>query len=500
MKRVRWTVAWAVLVALLVALASGLVASAAVAVTQISSDPYTNSTSQHKTQVEPDTFAFGSTIVAAQQTGRFYDGGSSNILWSTSTNNGASWTTGGLPGITKIVSAGNPYDRVSDPSVAYDAKHNTWLISSLAITTSGSSVKGAAVIVNRSTDGGATWSNPVTVKAATGSANLDKNWTVCDNTAASPYYGNCYTEWDDNGAGNRIYMSTSKDGGVTWGTAAQPSGRPAGLGGQPVVQPNGTVIVPYTNGNQIGAFSSTNGGGRWGTAYLVSNINDHPVAGSLRTDSLPSAEIDGAGKVYVVWQDCRFISGCTANDIVMSTSTNGSHWTAPVRIPIDATDSGVDHFIPGIAVDKTTSGASAKLALTYYYYPVAKCTAATCQLNVGFISSTNGGATWSAPTQIAGPMTLSWLPNTSQGRMVGDYISTSFAGDGLAHAAFAAAAAPTGDGDCYTAANGSCSEAIYSTATGLAAGVTPAAAQVVQNPVAMTAADHAAARSSLTNR
>jgi len=24
----------------------------------------------------------------------------------------------------------------------------------------------------------------------------DKNWTVCDNTSSSPFYGNCYTEWD----------------------------------------------------------------------------------------------------------------------------------------------------------------------------------------------------------------------------------------------------------------------------------------------------------------
>ena len=56
---------------------------------KISTDPFTNSTSQHKTQVEPDTFSNGSTIVSAFQSGRFFDGGSSDIGWATSTNNGA---------------------------------------------------------------------------------------------------------------------------------------------------------------------------------------------------------------------------------------------------------------------------------------------------------------------------------------------------------------------------------------------------------------------------
>ena len=38
---------------------------------QVSSDPYTNSASQHSTEVEPDSYSNGSTIVAATQVGRF---------------------------------------------------------------------------------------------------------------------------------------------------------------------------------------------------------------------------------------------------------------------------------------------------------------------------------------------------------------------------------------------------------------------------------------------
>src|SRR5947208_3333764 len=58
---------------------------------QLSSDLYTNSTSQHKTEVEPASYAYGSTIVAAFQSGRFSNVGSSNIGWATSTDVGISW-------------------------------------------------------------------------------------------------------------------------------------------------------------------------------------------------------------------------------------------------------------------------------------------------------------------------------------------------------------------------------------------------------------------------
>src|SRR6266568_3667145 len=70
---------------------------------QLSSHTYKNNTSQHKTEVEPDTFSFGSTIVAAFQASRFANlGGSDNIGWATSTDNGTTWKRGFLSGITKI--------------------------------------------------------------------------------------------------------------------------------------------------------------------------------------------------------------------------------------------------------------------------------------------------------------------------------------------------------------------------------------------------------------
>jgi hypothetical protein len=188
------------------ALAATVYAGSVVA-TPVSSDPYTNQTSQHRTQLEPDSFGWGNTVVATFQTGRFFDGGSSNIGWATTTNAGRTWTTGMLPGTTIFANPAGPWARISDPAVAYDPLHNVWMISTLAID---NTVTGAAVLTSRSTDGGLTWQNPVTTSLHT-STFYDKNWITCDPWAQSPHYGNCYQEWDD----SRLSMSTSTDGGLT---------------------------------------------------------------------------------------------------------------------------------------------------------------------------------------------------------------------------------------------------------------------------------------------
>jgi hypothetical protein len=415
------------------AVAASVYAGSVVA-TPISSDPYQNPESQHRTQLEPDSFGWGNTVVATFQTGRFFDGGSSNIGWATTTNAGRTWTTGMLPATTIYATPAGPWARISDPAIAYDPQDDVWMISTLAID---DSVSGAAVLTSRSTDGGLTWGNPVTTSLSGGTF-YDKNWITCDTWAQSPYYGNCYQEWDD----SRLTMSTSTDGGLTWGAPKFAGG--SGIGGQPVVQSDGTVVVPYEGGAGIRAFRSEDGGNTWLSSVAVASVSEHGVAGNLRTSPLPSAEVDAEGKVYVVWQDCSFRSGCTSNDIAMSTSTDGVAWTTKVRIPIDPTNSGVDHFIPGIAVDKNTSGSTAHLALGYYYYPVASCNASTCQLTVGFVSSTDGGTTWTQPRKVAGPVSLTWIASTNQGVMVGDYMSTSFAGSNFAFPIFAVAKAKTG--------------------------------------------------------
>jgi hypothetical protein len=168
--RYRWRISLStaiILAALIFSLVSTIatrVASHATGVqlTRISSDPYTNLTSNHKTQVEPDTFAFGNTIVSVFQSGRFFDGGASNIGFATSTNAGETWTHGFLPSSTVFATPAGIYGRASDASVAYDAKHKVWMVSWLGIINPATGP--IDVLVSRSTDV-STWA-PVVVNAS----------------------------------------------------------------------------------------------------------------------------------------------------------------------------------------------------------------------------------------------------------------------------------------------------------------------------------------------
>ena len=430
--------------------------AANVPLVKLSTDTFSNASSQHATEVEPDSFAFASTIISSFQVGRISGGGAADIGFAISNDSGATWQNGLLPGLTTF-QGGGTNSAATDTTVIFDAAHSVWIISSLTISTGSTQV-----VVSRSTDGGASWSNPIIVAQ---SPDLDKNWLTCDNSNTSPHYGNCYMEWDDNGNSNLILMSTSSDGGLTWSAPISPAGSPHGLGGIPLVQPGGGVVVPFlSNLNVIQSFSSPDGGASWGPLVQIAQVNSHAVSGGLRSDALPSAQEDAAGNIFVVWQDCRFRSGCSSNDLVMSTSGDGATWSSVGRILSDATNSGVDHFLPGLGIDPATSGASTHLGLTYYYYPQANCTAATCALFVGFISSTDGGTTWSAPTPVAGPMSLNWLPSTNSGLMVADYISTSFSG-GKAYGFFAVAKAKSGS---------TFDEAIYTTQSGFDVAAAPA--------------------------
>jgi hypothetical protein len=265
---------------------------------------------------------------------------------------------------------------------------------------------------------------------------------VCDSWSSSPHYGNCYLEWDDPSSKGEILMSISTDGGLTWASPLPTADLAEGIGGQPLVQPNGTVVVPIET-SVMSAFSSIDGGMSWTASVPISNIQFHADPGGIRSGPLPSAAVDGAGRVWTVWQDCRFRSKCSTNDLVYSTSTDGVTWGPVTRIPIDDTSSTVDHFIPGIGIDPATSGSSAHVGLHYYYYSQSNCTVSTCRLFVGYISSANGGSTWNTPVPLTGPMLLNWLANSQNGLMVGDYIATAFT-NGVPHGVFAVASPLSG--------------------------------------------------------
>ena len=439
---------------------------------QLSQDVFSGGNGQHMTEVEPGAFAYGSTIVAAFQVARVSSGGGMDIGFATSTNGGIAWTNGYLPGLTQWYQPnGSTYASASDASVAYDLKHGVWIINTIPINNNG-----VDVAVNRSKDG-IHWDNAIVFAKP---HNADKNWINCDNTSTSPYFGNCYIGWDN----SEIQMSTSTDGGLTWSAPIPTQGFDQGICVNPVIQPNGNVVVGLYDYNVGGmaAFMSTNGGQSWTSAVYIYDAPSHGEDGDLRSAGLPSTAIDGAGNVFVSWPDCSFESGCNANDIVYSSSSDGIHWSSIVRVPIDPINSGVDHFIHGMGIDPKTSGSTAHLAITYYYYPVSNC-GNSCTLYAGYTQSSDGGATWTAGRQISAGMQLSWLPNTFSGRMVADYVATVFPAGGRAFPIYVIANQPV---------NGIYQQAVYTEGYGFtfSGGSEPTFSSANDVPIPGAKSDH----------
>ena len=64
---------------------------------RLSRDPYRNTDAQHETEVEPDSFTFGRTTVAAFQVGRRVDGAATNVGYAVTTDDGATWAAVSCP-------------------------------------------------------------------------------------------------------------------------------------------------------------------------------------------------------------------------------------------------------------------------------------------------------------------------------------------------------------------------------------------------------------------
>jgi len=375
---------------------------------RLSRDPYTNPDSQHETEVEPDSLTVGRTTVATFQVGRRFDGGAANIGFAVSRDNGRTWRSGLLPGLTLASRPAGPHERASDPVVAYDATSGTWLISTLAIE--GRSTR---LTISRSADGAA-WSEPVVAAEgdSAGGISFDKNWIACDNGTASRFRGRCYLAYTDTVRDDSPGVVFSPDGGLTWSSPVLAPVTDA-VGVFPVIRPTGELVVPFLwNGRRIGASVSTDGAASFGPPVEVVEIQVRSVRG-LRFFALPSADVDPSGRVWVTWHDCRFSPGCASNSVVVSTSTDGQAWTAPAAVT-----SGRNAMLPAIGIHPRTG----RVAIAYHVVRSGG-------IDVERVESRVGASGWEPPRRLsAQTMRPEWLPDTTSGRMLADYISVHYAG------------------------------------------------------------------------
>lgn len=378
---------------------------------RISFDPLRNDGGQHETAVEPDSFTFGRTTVATFQVGRHFEGAATTVGYAVSADDGATWRLGLLPGLTEASVPPGENERASDPAVAYDARHATWLISTLAL---GEGVTRLAI--NRSTDGFA-WSPALDAAEESGAGGeegiaFDKNWIACDNTVTSPFYGRCYLVYTHSADADMLAVRWSDDGGLTWSLGADLGVRPA-VGVFPAIRPNGDLVAVYlleAGGFAIAASRSTDGGATWAPPVRIAGVDNGCAIPGFRAFPLPAAVVDATGRVWATWHDCRSRT-VRVNAVFVATSTDGTAWSAPTAVT-----RGND-VLPAIGIDQSTGRAA-----------IAFMRSGRGGIDTELVESTGDPSRWGAVRRLsADASALTSMPRTTSGRMLGDYISVHYA-------------------------------------------------------------------------
>ncbi len=321
-----------------------------------------------------------------------------NLLqFVTSTDGGATWSA---PGSTADASTGTSAVALVQPpppGAAPGAECGRVVVSYTGVPVSGvNSVNWFA-----SSDCGATWSAhaqilPNTTLTHTVAQNLRTGLVVSGSTDGA---GAIYLAWQTrNYRFSTTTLAAAAAAGATNIKVASTTGMFTG----------GTLVVDSGSGSAETVTATTVGGaGASGTGVTISPALALPHAsGATVTVNAPT----NAG-----------------NDLALSVlpaptdAAPAPSFGAPARVAIEADTSAsntVDHFIPAIAADPNSSGSSARLALFYYFYPLAACQYVNnptnqCSPQAGYVSSTDGGATWSAPQSLSpGPPSLAVYPRT----------------------------------------------------------------------------------------
>lgn len=242
----------------------------------------------------------------------------------------------------------------SDPGLTVDADGNFFAV----ILSYTSTYEPNGLFVFRSSDGGLSWGDPVTVINGVPGVFEDKELIACDRTGGV-YDGNLYVTWARFGYNTDIMLSRSTDGGQSFTPATEISGSSGVQWPVPVVGSDGSIYVAWVDYSpgSIKLDKSIDGGATFGSDRTVANTSfvSGNISGGIQAFSYPAmdADITGGpfdGNLYVAYMD--YGVGYDT-DIFFTRSTDGGNtWSTAVRINDDAVGNGRDQFHPWITIDE----------------------------------------------------------------------------------------------------------------------------------------------------
>jgi len=363
-------------------------------------------------------------LVGIFQEGRFAtSGGAVDCGYSISHDGGLTWTRALIPHLT--MTSGGPYFRATDPVVAINLINDVYL--ETLVATDAQFINGA-VVLSKSTDGGATFAAPVVAyRPANNSVFPDKEWMAINTfpgTATGSRLLVTFSLFSNiNSEGAPIMRVYSDNRGATWSSPAAISTETTLQGSQPLYLPNGNCVVVYWNfgtnqqpGERLEAVISTDGGQTFGLPRVITFANEYNEP-AIRTGSfLPSAVADRTTQnIYVVYQ--TLLGGNPR--IAFTKSTNGgTTWSTPVAISNNPAGLGVFNPAINVSADGKT--------LTCAFYDHRNNPGSNVLVDLYLAQSFDGGATWQPNIRLTSVSTdASLAPLTSEGYMLGDYLGVA---------------------------------------------------------------------------